>query len=281
MDDEASTRDDRVAPAQTRGVTPVLHRGITEDGRELRAFVEPDGDLWRSYGPGWFGHCIARTPRAAALKVFSDAGYGSVLPIMEILAPGEPTRAELIAERDATREKHSRLRWGVVANAGRLSREQKPLWAHVMDATGNGSTVSAELCVTAGFDPDEMRGGVEGDEDSEGEGARVEEILSADEATLDAMLRAEGRDPSGVAERAQRSLDRSVKEGAALATARRDGAEAMRGLASQACRRIAEQASVATKGAAGPATSRFAGIHNGSELCAAAIDALPLPEAVA
>ena len=110
MGDEASTFNERVAPAQTRGVTPALYRGITEDGRELRAFVEPDGDLWRSYGPGWFGHFIARTPRAAALKVFSDASDGGVQPIAEILAPGEPTRAALIAERDEARAEVERLR---------------------------------------------------------------------------------------------------------------------------------------------------------------------------
>lgn len=49
--------------------------------------------------------------------------------------------------------------WGVVANAGRLSTRRRPLWAHVMDATGQGSTSSALLCTRFGFNPDEMRGG--------------------------------------------------------------------------------------------------------------------------
>ena len=51
------------------------------------------------------------------------------------------------------------LRWRVVANAGRLSRSNKPRWAHVLDATAFGSTRAKELCVEAGFDPDEMIGG--------------------------------------------------------------------------------------------------------------------------
>lgn len=50
------------------------------------------------------------------------------------------------------------LTWRVVANAGRLGK-RKPRWAHVMDATGYGSTRSRELCREAGFDPDEECGG--------------------------------------------------------------------------------------------------------------------------
>lgn len=52
-----------------------------------------------------------------------------------------------------------RTLWGVVANAGRLSYARKPRWAHVSDATGLGSTSSAELCRRFGFNPDEYRGG--------------------------------------------------------------------------------------------------------------------------
>lgn len=53
----------------------------------------------------------------------------------------------------------ARLRWGIVANAGRLSRAGAlPRWAHVVDATGYGSTSARELCVHAGFDPDEIVG---------------------------------------------------------------------------------------------------------------------------
>ena len=48
-----------------------------------------------------------------------------------------------------------RILWGVVANAGSRSREKKARWAHVMDATGQGSTVSRNLCKRFGFDPDE------------------------------------------------------------------------------------------------------------------------------
>lgn len=49
-----------------------------------------------------------------------------------------------------------RLRWGVVANAGRLSSKAQPRWAHVKEATGLGSTASRQLCVDAGFDPEEI-----------------------------------------------------------------------------------------------------------------------------
>lgn len=73
-----------------------------------------------------------------------------------------------------------KLRWSVVANAGRLSRRgPAPRWAHVMSAAGLGSTSAKDLCVAAGFDPDEEIGSwpepcetcaeEEGDEESEDE----------------------------------------------------------------------------------------------------------------
>lgn len=73
-----------------------------------------------------------------------------------------------------------KLRWSVVANAGRLSRRgPAPRWAHVMSAAGLGSTSAKDLCVSAGFDPDEEIGSwpepretcaeEEGDEESEDE----------------------------------------------------------------------------------------------------------------
>ena len=52
-----------------------------------------------------------------------------------------------------------KLRWSVVANAGRLSlRGPAPRWAHVMSAAGLGSTSAKDLCIAAGFDPDEEVG---------------------------------------------------------------------------------------------------------------------------
>jgi len=66
--------------------------------------------------------------------------------------------ATVTAERDAAIASGERLRRGVVANAGRLSREVRPRWAHVMDATGLGSTSAAALCAAAGFDPAEHVG---------------------------------------------------------------------------------------------------------------------------
>ena len=59
---------------------------------------------------------------------------------------------------------YERLRWGVVANAGRLSPEPKQRWSHVCDATGLGSTSAQQLCRDAGFDPDQIVGTDPGDE---------------------------------------------------------------------------------------------------------------------
>ena len=71
-----------------------------------------------------------------------------------LVAEARQLRAELAtvtAERD-------RLRWGVVANAGRTSVGRKERWAYVKDAVGCGSTRAAEMCVAAGFDPDDECG---------------------------------------------------------------------------------------------------------------------------
>lgn len=61
------------------------------------------------------------------------------------------------AELEGYLESYKRFRRSVVANAGRLC-QVRPRWAHVMDATGHGSTVARALCVDAGFDPDEEVG---------------------------------------------------------------------------------------------------------------------------
>lgn len=57
------------------------------------------------------------------------------------------------------RQAYERLRYGVVANAGRRSAASAPRWAHVLEATGLGKTSSQQLCRDAGFDPDEVVGG--------------------------------------------------------------------------------------------------------------------------
>lgn len=74
----------------------------------------------------------------------------------------EDVHAELAARDKRIAELGAMLKnltWRVVANAGRLSEERKPRWSHVSDVTASGSTTSAELCVSAGFDPDENCGG--------------------------------------------------------------------------------------------------------------------------
>lgn len=69
--------------------------------------------------------------------------------------------ARTAAERDAAMAELMRMRWCVVANAGRLSQVRRARWAHVAEATGIGSTSATALCVAAGFDPDEVIGGGE------------------------------------------------------------------------------------------------------------------------
>lgn len=61
-----------------------------------------------------------------------------------------------------------RILWGLVANAGWHSSKRLPRWAHVKDATGIGSTRSAELCRRFLFDPDQVVGGQKGGEVSDG-----------------------------------------------------------------------------------------------------------------
>lgn len=51
------------------------------------------------------------------------------------------------------------LKWRVVASAGIGSKAKKARWCHVKDATIFGSSKSRDLCLAAGFDPDEMVGG--------------------------------------------------------------------------------------------------------------------------
>ena len=84
-----------------------------------------------------------------------------------------PTLLDAAEERDALRARVAeleneltRLRWGIVANAGRTSRGRMVRWAWVRDAVGCGSTRAAEMCVAAGFDPDEECG-IEPDEDED------------------------------------------------------------------------------------------------------------------
>jgi hypothetical protein len=66
---------------------------------------------------------------------------------------------DVLTAKDQLLERDERILWGVVANAGRLSGDRKQRWAHVVDATGQGSQSSIELCQRFGFDPDELRGG--------------------------------------------------------------------------------------------------------------------------
>ena len=62
----------------------------------------------------------------------------------------------LVKAAHAADAEHERLRWGVVANAGRTSPIENPRWVHVKTATGLGRTAAKALCKSAGYDPDEM-----------------------------------------------------------------------------------------------------------------------------
>lgn len=70
-----------------------------------------------------------------------------------------------------------RLLWGAVANAGRLSSERKPRWAHVADALGVGSTKAHELCRRFDVDPDEERGSPLEDTGAVVDGDAANEVL--------------------------------------------------------------------------------------------------------
>ena len=64
-------------------------------GEVREVVVEYNGVQWRTFVDDYFGW--GRAPQSAVAAVVGMHGW----PVAEILAPGEPTRAELIAERDA------------------------------------------------------------------------------------------------------------------------------------------------------------------------------------
>lgn len=86
---------------------------------------------------------------AVALGADGHAGCGECVVCLR-------ERIEQLASWNDTAEKLNRR---VVANAGRLSSERKPRWAHVADATALGSTAAARLCSDHGFDCGELVGG--------------------------------------------------------------------------------------------------------------------------
>lgn len=56
-----------------------------------------------------------------------------------------------------------RALWGIVHNAHRQPGK-RPLWSHVSELTGLGSTSAAELCAAHGCNPDRVVGDGEGRE---------------------------------------------------------------------------------------------------------------------
>lgn len=102
--------------------------------------------------------------------------------VPRLLATVDAERAAVAAREERIAELASELadlRRRVVANVTHGKQQPHPRWAHVMRATGYGSTRATELCRLAGFDPDEEIGSwpepceacaeEEGDEESEDE----------------------------------------------------------------------------------------------------------------
>lgn len=129
----------------------------------------PKDDAFVAFKVEMEGRAYGREALCNAWHYFSS-GYhmhGAVKQTRHLIDALSKTRdleaenAKLRAALDAAADALKELTWRVVANAGRLSEERKPRWSHVSDATAHGSTVSAALCASAGFDPDENRGGGE------------------------------------------------------------------------------------------------------------------------
>lgn len=114
---------------------------------------------------------VAERLAAALASRVGNPNCATIELAAELLGPDHPlavplahASAELAAMTVQARRvggalTDDRLVWGVVANAGRLSRERKARWSHVSDVTGYGSNFSIDLCKRAGFDPDEVVGG--------------------------------------------------------------------------------------------------------------------------
>lgn len=109
--------------------TPVPYRLVLEDGTERVALVLDESEAglphYRAWADGWHGYLAADTPRGAAAKVATHLerpapGAGRGLPVAEILAPGEPSRREVMeAARVAERERMPLLRGTAIGPAVR------------------------------------------------------------------------------------------------------------------------------------------------------------------
>lgn len=80
-----------------------IYRAILEDGTERVVEVDRIEDgYYLARADGWFGHMASNTARSAAAKVAthptSRGAHPFGWPVVEILAPGERSRAELLAE---------------------------------------------------------------------------------------------------------------------------------------------------------------------------------------
>lgn len=118
----------------------------------------------------------------ADIVATADALAALRTAVPRLLATVDADRAAVAAREERIAELASELadlRRRVVANVTHGKQQPHPRWAHVMRATGYGSTRATELCRLAGFDPDEEIGSwpepceacaeEEGDEESEDE----------------------------------------------------------------------------------------------------------------
>jgi hypothetical protein len=117
----------------------LTYRLICEDGTVHEAFVEVvEPGFSTGRGPGWAGYMASDTPRGAAVKVAAHGGgkVGLGLPVIEVLAPGEVSRADLEADNATLRAELDDLR-------GRLSRTASRLAD--LERTGAALTYDAAL----------------------------------------------------------------------------------------------------------------------------------------
>ncbi|HEY6875587.1 MAG TPA: hypothetical protein VI384_04435 [Candidatus Dormibacteraeota bacterium] len=115
------------------------------------------GTKWRHVGKREFGECCRPLGMERVPDDYTSVGNGWA-DIPRVAAPGDTAAPTLWTDNDDMRP-FERLRWGVVANAGRLSSTRLPRWAHVKEAVGVGSMSARTLCIAAKFDPDEEVGG--------------------------------------------------------------------------------------------------------------------------
>ena len=106
---------------------------------------------------------VEHSRECAGMHCYEMVHYGKVRDETAKASDAANERIRAAKERIASlpaassaEELQRRALRGVVTNAGRLTRVPRYRWAHVIEATGLGSTSAKELCREQGFDPDEQ-----------------------------------------------------------------------------------------------------------------------------